>query len=192
MDVSDDPESPDAAPLDGGPVAPSEDFDLTPRTGEGDSPGGGGSGSGRRWVAIAALVVVVGALGFVLFQGLNDAATFFYNVDEAIEQRDDLEGERFRMQGNVIAGSVAETASGVEFTIAYGGEQMPVVHTGTPPELFGPDIPVVIEGTFEGDTFASDEILVRHDNEYDEENPDRIADAERDAQASPTGEAAPR
>ena len=43
---------------------------------------------------------------------------------------------------------------------------------------------MVIEGSFEGDGFASDEILIRHDNTYDEEHPDRIADAERDAQAA--------
>ena len=34
-----------------------------------------------------------------------------------------------------------------------------------------------------GERFSSDEILIRHDNEYDEEHPDRINDAERDAQA---------
>ncbi len=194
MDVTDDPESPDAAPLDGGAVrpAPTDDFDLTPRTGGSAGATGGGSSSLRRWIAVGALVLLLGALGFVLFQGLNDAATFFYNVDEAVEQRADLEGERFRMQGNVIAGTVVDTGTGVEFTITYGGAEMPVVHTGTPPELFGPDIPVVIEGTLDGLTFASDEILVRHDNEYDEENPDRIADAERDAQAVKSTEAEPR
>jgi cytochrome c-type biogenesis protein CcmE len=203
VDVNDDPESPDAAPLEaaeagaagaGGPAATGPGgFDLTPRTGpaDGAAPGSaGGRGRSRRLLAVGALVGVLAALGFVLFQGLNDAATFFYNVDEAVEQRDDLAGDRFRMQGNVIDGSVVETPTGVEFTITYNGVEVPVVHTGTPPELFGPDIPVVIEGTFEGDGFASDEILIRHDNTYDEENPDRIAEAERDAQA--LGGVAPR
>lgn len=189
MDVTDDPESPDAAPLDGETAGGVDaGFDLTPRTGPSGGVGTSRSNT-RRWVAVGALVVVLGALGFVLFQGLNDAATFFYNVDEAVEQRDDLEGERFRMQGNVVYGTVEETATGVEFTITYNDVEIPVEHTGTPPELFGPDIPVVIEGSFEGDGFASDEILIRHDNTYDEENPDRIADAERDAQA--LGGAAP-
>lgn len=203
MDVNDDPESPDAAPLEaartgasaaGGPPGTGPGgFDLTPRTGPaGDAAAGGGAGRGRsrRLLAVGALVALLAALGFVLFQGLNDAATFFYNVDEAVAQRDDLAGDRFRMQGNVIDGSVVETPTGVEFTITYNDAEVPVVHTGTPPELFGPDIPVVIEGTFEGDGFASDEILIRHDNTYDEDNPDRIAEAERDAQA--LGGVAPR
>lgn len=177
--VLDDPESPDAAPLDGGAAS----FDLTPRTGPGT--GGRGSRGTRTYVAIGALVALLGALGFVLFQGLNDAATFFHNVDEAVARRDDLGTDRFRMQGNVVDGTVQETAEGVSFVISFDGAEVPVQHTGTPPELFGPDIPVVIEGNFTEDGFASDEILIRHDNTYDEEHPDRIADAERDAQAAP-------
>ena len=57
-------------------------------------------------------------------------------------------------------------------------------HVGDPPELFGPKIPVVLEGTFQGDRFESDQILIRHDNTYDEKNPDRIKQADRDAQKS--------
>jgi cytochrome c-type biogenesis protein CcmE len=186
VDVSDDPESPDAAPVgpDGHGSSASSGFDLAPRT----SPDGTGtrpasSAGVRKWVALSVLALLVVGLGYVLFQGLNDAATFFYNVDEAVDQRGDLEGDRFRMQGNVVDGSIDETGSGVDFVITYNDVDVPVSHTGTPPELFGTGIPVVIEGTFEGEGFASDEILIRHDNEYDEENPDRIDEAERDAQS---------
>ena len=54
-------------------------------------------------------------------------------------------------------------------------------HTGEPPELFGPKVPVVLEGKFVGDEFRSDRILIRHDNNYDEENQDRIRRAKQDA-----------
>jgi cytochrome c-type biogenesis protein CcmE len=137
-------------------------------------------------LAIGGLVAVVGALAWVLLVGLNDAATFFYNVDEALERKEQLQGERFRIQGSVVDGSVEDTEDGVGFLLRYGGAQVPVEHTGTPPELFGPKIPVVLEGTFEGDAFASDQILVKHDNTYDEDNPDRIRQAERDAGSEAT------
>ncbi len=182
MDVNDDPESPDAAAPEGldapegGPA-----FDLRPRTGA--APTATRSNT-RKYMAIGALAAILVALAAVLFIGLNDAATFFYNVDEAVAQRNQLEGERFRMQGNVVDDSVSETADGVNFVITYGGVKVPVHNTGTPPELFGPDIPIVIEGSFDGDTFQSDEILVKHDNEYDADHPDRVKDAERDAQTS--------
>jgi cytochrome c-type biogenesis protein CcmE len=53
---------------------------------------------------------------------------------------------------------------------------------GDPPELFQDAIPVVLEGSWQatpdGTVFASDRILVKHDEVYDSENPDRLREAE--------------
>jgi len=179
--VSDDPESPDAEELDGAPP-----LDLSPRTARHAEDARSGR-SPRAVLAVGALVLVVVALGVVLFNGLQSASTFFYNVDEAVERRDELTGDRFRMQGNVVPGSVSTTEAGVSFVVRYGGAEVPVDHVGDPPELFGPEIPVVLEGRFDGERFASDEILIRHDNEYDEANPERIQQAEQDAQQGAAG-----
>lgn len=177
----DDPESPDAEPLAGGAA-----LDVTPRTARFAREPGRRT-RGRMVLALGAVALVVAGLGVVLATGLRDAATFFYNVDEAVARRDQLGDDRFRMQGNVIDGTVRRTPEGVSFVITYGGERVEVDHVGDPPELFGPRIPVVLEGSFVGDRFASDQILVRHDNAYDEENPDRVRDAERDAERQQAG-----
>ncbi len=152
-------------------------LDITPRTGEHSSS----DGSGRRRLAIAGVVVLVAALGVVLFNGLTDASTFYYNVDEAVELRPELGTDRFRMQGNVIDGSIEETETGVTFLIAFGDEQLVVEHRGDPPELFKPEIPVIIEGSFDGDEFRSDKILIKHDSTYEEENDARLREAQEDA-----------
>ncbi|MFM7062082.1 MAG: cytochrome c maturation protein CcmE, partial [Actinomycetes bacterium] len=119
----------------------------------------------------------------------QSASTFFYNVDEAVTQQSDLGTTRIRMQGNVVPGSVRTTPDGVAFVIKYKGAQVPVRHVGDPPELFGPQIPVVLEGAFAagGDRFRSDEILVRHDATYDEKNEDRVREADQDAQQRASG-----
>ena len=185
----DDPESSDAAELDGvdrdvadvdTPTGAESPLELTPRTGR-HAETADRRRSPKAVVAVGALVVIVIALGAVLLTGLRDASTFFYNVDEADQQRDELSGDRIRMQGNVVPGSVERSADGVRFVIAYNGVEVPVDHVGDPPELFGPKIPVVLEGSFTGDRFSSDEILIRHDSAYDEQNPDRVRDAQRDA-----------
>lgn len=174
MNRGDDEESVDAAPLDDRPS-----LDVTPRTGEHtSSPGPGGS---RKILVIAGIAVLAGALGVVVFNGLTDASTFYYNVDEALERSDDLGDQRFRMQGNVVPGSIVETDEGVDFVIAYRDAQVPVDHVGDPPELFSSEIPVIIEGNLDGDRFASDEILIRHDNTYEEDNGDRLRQAQEDA-----------
>ncbi|MHB1137529.1 MAG: cytochrome c maturation protein CcmE [Microthrixaceae bacterium] len=173
----DDDESVDATT--GGTV----DLDVTPRTHAESTRRAGGP---RRWLALAGVLVLIGALGLVLVKGLSDAALFYYNVDEAVAKQDELGDQRFRMQGNVIDGTIEETADGVSFVIAYGDRQLQVVNSGAPPELFQPEIPVILEGNLaerSGEpVFLSDQILIRHDSTYDEQNEDRIKQAEDDAQ----------
>ncbi len=144
-----------------------------------------------RWPAMLLVAAVIIGIGFVLSRGLSDASVFFYNVDEAVAKRDEIATKRVRLQGNVIEGSVERTEVGVDFELRFGGESVRVRHTGEPPELFGPQIPVVIEGNFATTSpkapFVSDRILIRHDATYDEKNPDRIATAERDANEAPAG-----
>lgn len=172
MDVNpiDDPESPDAGPL-----------DLTPRPATTSSRTSGGA---RRWLAGGLAVVVLGAIAAVLVTQLAGAATYFYNVDEAVAKRDEIGDKRVRLQGNVIKGSeVGRTDDSVQgYTIAYNGVTVDVEQSGDVPDLFGPSIPVVIEGRFDGDVFRSDRVLVKHDETYDEANEDRVEDAERDAE----------
>jgi len=174
----DDPESSDAATP--------EHFDLTPRTAAAPSTS---KGSGKKWLAVAGVGVVVVAIGFVLFNGLQSASTFFYNVDEAVAQQSTLGTQRIRMQGNVVAGTVTTSDSGVDFVIKYKDAQVPVHHVGDPPELFGPKIPVVLEGAFVkgGKKFESDQILIRHDSTYDEKNKGRVREADQDAQQRASG-----
>ena len=40
--------------------------------------------------------------------------------------------------------------------------------------MFKPGIPVVLEGRFQGDTFASDRIMVKHSEDYVAEHPSRV------------------
>ncbi len=154
----------------------SAEFDVTPRSAPPKA-----TRTGNKALAIGALVIGALILGLVVFKGLNDASMFYYNVDEAVARKPELGDKRFRMQGNVIDGSIKKTEGGVDFTIAYGDAKVKVVNRGNPPELFSTEIPVVIEGNFVGDEFHSDEIIIRHDNNYDEDHPDRIDKATKDA-----------
>jgi len=168
--VLDDEESPDAAtPL----------LDVTPRSAPAATPAS--SKSPRTYLAVGAVLLLVGLLAVVLFKGLNSAATFYYNVDEAVAQRQDLGDQRFRMQGNVVEGTIKKTDGGVRFVVAFGDQKLNVVNSGAPPELFNAKIPVILEGQFVGDEFHSDQILIRHDSTYDEKNADRIKKAQADA-----------
>jgi cytochrome c-type biogenesis protein CcmE len=153
-----------------------ERLDLTPRT----TP----AKPARRWWAIAVVIVVLAGLAFVATKALSDATLFFYNADEAVAKKAELGDKRFRLQGTVAGGSVADTGDGVEFMAYYNGVEVPVVHQGDPPELFEEGAPVVVEGRWDpsGEVFSSDRMLVKHDEEYVEVNDERLRDAEEGGQ----------
>ena len=125
----------------------------------------------RLWLAGA---VVVAALAFLVVQGLGNATMYFRTADEAVAQRHELGKRRFRIEGDVVSGSVRQSGDLVAFTLAGKTATVPVLHEGDPPEMFKPGIPVVLEGRFEGDHFASDRILVKHSESYVAEHPERV------------------
>ncbi len=125
----------------------------------------------RLWLAGG---VVAAALGFLVFQGLGNATLYFRTADEAVAQRDSLGTKRFRIEGAVVAGTVHEVGNQVAFTIESRGVTVAVLHQGDPPELFKPGIPVVLEGRFQGDQFASDRIMVKHSETYVADHPERV------------------
>ncbi len=153
-------------------------MELSPRPST--TPGApGGTRRRKPWVYGVLMLVAVG-LGVVVYQGLNSASLYFYNADEAVEQRQDLSDRRFRLQGTVQEGTVATTGDGVTFTVAYNGVDVRVRHQGDPPELFQPGIPVVLEGRWAaaGGEFASDLIRVKHSEQYVADNGERLTDAD--------------
>lgn len=179
------PGAPDAmsTPDAGGDVPPerrvapgSRDLDLTPR----DVP----SRAKRRWPAFLVIGLVVVAVAFVASRALSDATLFFYNADEAVAKRDELGTDRFRLQGTVEDGTIEEIPNGVEFAVVFNGAEVQVIHQGDPPELFQAGMPVVLEGNWNpnDDVFTSDRMLVKHDEQYDAENEDRLREADEGGQ----------
>ncbi len=167
------------------PHAPFEDdhdvdvdpgLDLTPR--QAPPVGGAPAQQGRRIAVLGALGLLVVALVFMAFQGLSNATVFFRNADEAVAEREDLGDRRFRLQGIVVADSVETEGTMVRFLVTHGGTDVEVLHQGDPPELFQPGIPVVLEGSWSATDpwFESDRILVKHDETYEADNPDRVDD----------------
>jgi cytochrome c-type biogenesis protein CcmE len=121
-------------------------------------------------------IVVIVALGFLIGKGLDNATMYFRTADEAIAQRDALDGKRFRLEGTVVAGTVKQEGPYVNFQIASKTTTIDVRNEGQPVGIFQDNIPVVVEGKFaEGSNqFDSDRILVRHSEEYTAKNPDRV------------------
>jgi cytochrome c-type biogenesis protein CcmE len=117
----------------------------------------------RYWKFVVPAVVVVGLL-VVLVVNLNSSLVYFSTPTEMTDQ--EAGDSRMRLGGQVVPGSVTETTQGVSFQVTDGREAVAVVHVGAPQELFREGIGVVVEGVWDGSNFHSDTMLVKHDEQY--------------------------
>jgi cytochrome c-type biogenesis protein CcmE len=126
------------------------------------------------------LGVVILAGGVIVTKFLGSAIDYYCNADE-IGVRDGCEeGRRLRVQGTVADGSL-ETSDGITtFTIVFGDAAVPVRYEGEPGGIFAECEPVVVHGRLAGGVFQGDQIEVKHSNEYEAENSERLDDARAD------------
>ena len=169
-----------------------EDIDLSPRPARPPRRGI------RRWAPVLVVAIVAVAIAIILWRVLADATLVFREVDDAVELREELGDDRFRMIGSPVSGSpknitLDDGRPAVAFSVTLDGVVADVVHTGATSDQFQPEVPVVIDGHWvqssayagvadDGWYFASDRMLVKHDNDYRVDNQDRIDDAEERGQ----------
>lgn len=166
--------------------------DLSPRAARGR----------RRWLPTLLVVAVLAVIGVLLVVLVRDASLFVYEADEAVDRRDELGDDRFRLIGSPIEGTIVEGEldgrSALYFSVSFEDAVVDVIHTGSDPSaLFQPDVPVFLEGSWtatpagaiafeggaaDGYVFASDTLRVKHDEDYREENEERISGAEQAGQ----------
>ncbi|MGH8949638.1 MAG: cytochrome c maturation protein CcmE [Acidimicrobiia bacterium] len=123
--------------------------------------------SHRRFVylGIGGVIAIVLALTFT---GLNDSLTYYLYPSEAVDQRAEFpDGERFRLAGIVVPGTVEEGEGSTSFDVTDGGADIPVVLNGPQPSLFAEEVPLLLEGAWSGETFEADTALIRHDENYE-------------------------
>lgn len=146
-----------------------DSLDLSPR------PSSSRTHSRRRpWLAIAVLGSVIVAGGVVLTQFLTSAIDYYCNVDEIDVKPGCEAGRRLRIQGVVDEGSLRDEGTVTAFTVSFAGATLPVQYEGDPGGIFKECIPVVVHGILNDGIFQGDRIEVKHSNEYEAENPNRI------------------
>lgn len=110
-------------------------------------------------------VLLIGVLAILLVN--LSSALVYYNTPSEVLTRE-VDGARLRLAGRVVPGSVstAEGEAVVTFTIEDCEASIAVRHVGVPPQLFAEGTSVVVEGTWTGQVFESNTLLVKHDEQY--------------------------
>ena len=115
-----------------------------------------------------ALALVAAAVMVLVATNLGDSLTYYLTPQEAVERRQEFpDGDRFRLGGLVVVGSLTDEANVKVFDVTDGAETIRVHLTGTVPPLFAEDVGVVVEGSWDGARFAADRALIRHDETYE-------------------------
>jgi cytochrome c-type biogenesis protein CcmE len=99
---------------------------------------------GSAWKIVASVVVVTGAIGFLLMKSMKPGLEYYRHVDEVMASIDSCRGKHLQVHGNVVDGSI-EQAKG---TLLYRFKI----------ESRAPRPHAVIEATYDGlvpDTFKS-------------------------------------
>ncbi|MGH7563604.1 MAG: cytochrome c maturation protein CcmE [Gemmatimonadota bacterium] len=126
-------------------------------------------------IAVAG-ALVAGAVAWLVFAATRDNLTYYYEIDE-LEAATAKADTKIRLSGDVVPGSIVrdDTTRRIRFAIRgtdapAGSAEVPVVYGGTVPDIFRPDIQVVVEGRLdEGGTFHAETLLAKCPSKYQAE-----------------------
>ena len=125
--------------------------------------------SGRSRRLLIGGVIIVGALGYLIWTGTEQALVYFYTPSELQARELARSGQRIRLGGMVVEGSLVHTPAALsyEFQLTDGGAKVPVRFKGIPPDLFKEGAGAIVEGQMGADgVFTADLIMAKHNEEY--------------------------
>ena len=116
------------------------------------------------------LLLVLFGISLIVFASIRIASNntiYYYTTSEAIENITAISSERIKLGGFVVSESVSKgSIDETNFEITDGNKTIKIVFDGFIPELFQDEMGVILDGYFKNNIFYSDDMLVKHDNEY--------------------------
>lgn len=119
------------------------------------------------WLNVKLLTVAAVLLltvGFLVYNALGSSMKYFVTVGELQASGKDLTGQQLRVGGNVQPGSIQHDGFGgdLRFTLTDGSSTIPVVYSGTVPDIFSEQVEVVAEGKIGPDgTLVASQLLTK-------------------------------
>jgi cytochrome c-type biogenesis protein CcmE len=121
----------------------------------------------KRGRLVFVLAAVAASLVWVAAKGLSGNLVYYKTPTELLRQGPSAVGERVRLGGLVLPGTVQRSGLTVRFIVSDGTSRMTVIDTAGVPSLFRDGKGVVVEGTYGSDgAFHADTVLVKHNDDY--------------------------
>ena len=137
----------------------------------------------RRLTLVVVIVCGVGLAGALALRAFRENVMFYFDPTK-VAAGQVKPGERFRLGGMVVKGSVQRTAGtlNVHFVVTDFAHSVPVTYSNVLPDLFREGAGVVALGRMNGSgVFVADEVLAKHDEKY---MPPEVARSLKNGQAA--------
>jgi cytochrome c-type biogenesis protein CcmE len=130
---------------------------------------------GKRALIIS-LSLIVAALSFLLYTGLNSNMVYYYHVDEFLPKAASLNGETVKVNGKVLEGTIKKQQMDYQFTIHGAKDHLVnVSYHGVVPDTFKDGSDVVVEGVYNPDVkvFHATTLLAKCPTKYESKQPEK-------------------
>lgn len=124
---------------------------------------------GRKIGLVLSILLVIGCVGYLAFGNFGQNLVFFVTPSEVVAFTADHYGQRVRVGGMVVEGSmkVIPDSIKINFELTDGLETIPVFFEGVPPDLFKEGQGAVVEGYWDDSRkFQSNMIMAKHSEDY--------------------------
>src|SRR5918994_6131443 len=114
-------------------------------------------------------LVIVGALFYIMYGGMQQAMVYFKLPSELKADDGNTRDKFLRMGGMVVKGSLRTDLKNLayHFELSDGSASIPVFFKGIPPDLFSEGKGAVVEGRMGADAvFQATTIMAKHAEEY--------------------------
>lgn len=123
---------------------------------------------------IVAGLLIVGAVSYLMFSGINDTMVYYYTLSELTEKKSDLTDVGVRIHGHVSSGTIRidRERSQVDFLVMEKKttHTLPVTYQGIIPDTFKDGAEVVVEGTYHAGRhhFQATVLMAKCPSKYEE------------------------
>src|SRR5207302_3636966 len=117
----------------------------------------------------SAMVVIVLALGYLSYTGVQESKSYYVTIKELRGMGDGAYTKRLRVAGNVLPGSIKRSGTNVNFALTENDQVLNVVYAGTepPPDTFKDNAQALAEGSFGHDgVFHAKQIQAKCASKY--------------------------
>ena len=133
---------------------------------------------------VIAGLVIAGVTAYMAYLGASASWRYYMTVQECVENATQVAGQRIRVSGTILPGSlvIAPDRQEARFALGEAGSSLPVVCKGPLPDDLSPakNMDVVVEGHLEGScTLKGDKLITKCASKYSAQKKEPAATADR-------------